>query len=107
MKENSLIQTVAQQMLEAGMSLHESAHLLAKTMIIEALRANHGNICRTARELHLHRNTLTRNMADLGIAEVARGYRAELRRVCELRFGGRLPLEKVEVRRTDDRSRVA
>ena len=112
MKESTpLIQMAAQQMLAAGMTLHQGSGLLEKAMIKESLRTNRGNVCRTAKALQVHRNTLGRKMMDLEIADVARECRADLKNARELRFGGHMPMRKIEARRpsadTGDRSRVA
>jgi len=103
MKETTpLIQMAAQQMLAAGMTLHEGAGALSKAMIVESLKANRGNVCRTARALRVHRNTLSRKLVDLEIGDVARDCRADLKNAGQLRFGGRLPQ-----RNAGDHSRVA
>ena len=111
MKEQNTLTQIAQQMLEAGMTLHEGAREISKAMIIESLRQTKGNVCHTARALQVHRNTLSRKMSNLEIADVAREVRAELQKARTLRFGGRMPLSKMEVRRPSadvgDRSRVA
>jgi DNA-binding NtrC family response regulator len=103
MKERPLIQQVARQMLAAGLTPLQGARETQKEMIAESLREHHGNICRTARAIGLHRNTLSRKLAELGIANVALECRADLANQKALRFSGRL-----SVRRSEDvQSRVA
>lgn len=103
MKETPLIQTVARQMLAAGLTPLQGARETQKEMIAESLREHHGNICRTARALGLHRNTLSRKLAEFGIANLALECRAAISSQKALRFGGRLPARRSE----EVQSRVA
>ena len=79
MRETALIRLAAQQMLAAGMNTSEGARELRKAMIVEELELVHGNVCRAARALGMHRNTLSRQMEDLGIWDAARKFRTESR----------------------------
>jgi transposase-like protein len=115
MKERPLIQTAAQQMLAAGMTPRQGADEILKAMIVEALKENRGNICRTARALHMHRNTLSRRVVELQIADVAKECRTDRQSQRSLKYGGRLPMHSPALRKlaqnnlngTGDRSRVA
>ena len=103
MKETPLIQRVARQMLAAGLTPLQGARETQKEMIAESLREHHGNVCRTARALGLHRNTLSRKLAEFGIADIALECRADFNNQKALRFGDRLPARRSE----DVQSRVA
>jgi hypothetical protein len=93
MKEKSLIDRTAEQMLAAGMSWAEGARELRKAMVAALLRKHKGNLCHTARELRIHRNTLTRQLNLLHIADVPRAiraeFRAQLRAQPALKYGAR------------------
>jgi Fis family transcriptional regulator len=90
MKESTpLIERTARAALAAGMSPNEASRELRKRMILERLREHHGNLCRAASALHEHRNTLTRQMKDLGIASAAKDLRRHLRAQRELQFSRR------------------
>ena len=79
MKDRTLLTQTADQMLLAGMSLQDGAVEIQKEMIARSLLQNRGNMCRVARDLRLHRNTLSRKVHDYGIAEVVRECRAGAR----------------------------
>jgi IS30 family transposase len=49
-------------MLLAGMTLDEAAAEIRSRMLAEALKQQRGNICRVARQLHAHRNTISRDL---------------------------------------------
>jgi hypothetical protein len=115
MKETPLVKMAARQALAAGMTPQQGGRELQKEMIVESLKENHGNACRTARALHMHRNTLSRKITELRIEDLVEDFRAELRNQLRnqkpLRFGGRLPARRMtnqsDVDIQDDRSRVA
>lgn len=90
MKDKTLIAETAEQMLAAGMSLHQSAEAIKREMIVAALHRRQGNLCRVARLLGEHRNTVARQMEKLGIAHVPQACREEAR------GEGFLPLKPVK-----------
>ena len=49
-------------------------NLTRRAYIAAMLQKHSGNICRAARDMGLHRNTLSRQMATLGIMRPARRY---------------------------------
>lgn len=65
-------------MHRCGIFYGEAVREFKKTFIAVALRDNKGNQSRTARALGMHRNTLFRHVAELGIREA--GIAAELPR---------------------------
>ena len=77
---SSLAQAIARAselLLKHDYALHDGAALLKSRMILDSMRRNRGNACRAARELHLHRNTLSRNVEEFRIGrqvqEIRRG----------------------------------
>lgn len=105
-EEATLIERTAQQMLEAGMSWSEGARELRKAMIAALLREHKGNVCRVARALRIHRNTLSRQIEELRIADVARQARANLRNQRLINFGGKLSARSTQRPRLLDQSRI-
>jgi DNA-binding NtrC family response regulator len=65
-------------MHSSGIRYEDAVREFKKQYLREVLLSNRGNQCRAAEELGMHRNTLSRTMADLGLdlAEV----RASLKR---------------------------
>jgi DNA-binding NtrC family response regulator len=59
-KTGSPLDLAARQMLVAGMNLREARNELWRQMIAVTLTENRANLCRTARALRVHRNTLNR-----------------------------------------------
>lgn len=53
-----------------GIFLSEFMRECKKRFIIKVLQSCNGNQCRAARELGMHRNTLTRTLAELKLARV-------------------------------------
>ena len=63
------------QMHAAGISYADAIRQFKKRYILEVLAHHKGNQCKAAEELGIHRNTLSRTMAELGIslAEIRAG----------------------------------
>ena len=63
------------QMHSTGMGYEEAVREFKKQYLREVLVAHRGNQCKAADELGMHRNTLSRTMAELGLnlAEVRTG----------------------------------
>jgi len=63
------------QMHSGGVRYDEAVREFKKQYLREVLVANRGNQCKAAEELGMHRNTLSRTMAELGLslAEVRAG----------------------------------
>ena len=72
------LDTLISQMHSAGISYADAIRQFKKRYILEVLAHHKGNQCKAATELGMHRNTLSRTMAELGLhlAEV----RATLKR---------------------------
>ena len=65
------------QMYSAGMSYADSVRQFKKRYILEVLAHHKGNQCKAATELRMHRNTLSRTLAelDLNTAKIRKGMR--------------------------------
>jgi len=55
------------QMHSSGMRYEDAVREFKKQYLREVLVAHRGNQCKAAEELGMHRNTLSRIMADLGL----------------------------------------
>jgi DNA-binding NtrC family response regulator len=54
-------------MYKSGILYSEAVREFKKRFIITVLQENHGNQCKAARELGMHRNTLSRTIEELKI----------------------------------------
>lgn len=62
------LDSLVTQMHSSGMGYEEAVREFKKQYLREVLIANRGNQCKAAEELRMHRNTLSRAMADLGLS---------------------------------------
>jgi DNA-binding NtrC family response regulator len=69
------LDSLVTQMHSSGMRYDDAVREFKKQYLREVLVANRGNQCKAAEELGIHRNTLSRTMAELGmsLAEVRAG----------------------------------
>ena len=69
------LDSLVTQMHSSGIPYEEAVREFKKQYLREVLVAHRGNQCKAAEELGMHRNTLSRAMADLGLelAEVRTG----------------------------------
>ena len=69
------LDSLVTQMHSSGIRYEEAVSEFKKQYLREVLIAHRGNQCKAAEELGMHRNTLSRTMADLGLslAEVRAG----------------------------------
>ena len=69
------LDSLVTQMHSSGVHYDEAVREFKKQYLREVLIANRGNQCKAAEELGMHRNTLSRAMAELGLslAEVRAG----------------------------------
>jgi DNA-binding NtrC family response regulator len=73
--DTAIFTRMAQAAIDSGLaSFTEFSRNSKRAFILEHLAREHGNISRAARNMGLHRNTLARNIEELGIA-VPRGLR--------------------------------
>jgi Fis family transcriptional regulator, factor for inversion stimulation protein len=54
-------------MHSSGIRYEDAVREFKKRYLLEVLMANRGNQCKAAEELGMHRNTLSRSMAELGL----------------------------------------
>jgi Fis family transcriptional regulator, factor for inversion stimulation protein len=69
------LDSLVTQMHSTGIRYDDAVREFKKQYLREVLAANRGNQCKAAEELGIHRNTLSRTMAELGLslAEVRAG----------------------------------
>jgi Fis family transcriptional regulator, factor for inversion stimulation protein len=69
------LESLVTQMHSSGTRYEDAVRDFKKQYLREVLLAHRGNQCKAAEELGIHRNTLSRTMADLGLslAEVRAG----------------------------------
>ena len=61
------LDALVNQMIEHGIFYEDAVSEFEKRFIWKILEKNNGNLCKAARELHIHRNTLTRKIAVLDL----------------------------------------
>jgi Fis family transcriptional regulator len=69
------------QMHSTGVRYEDAVRQFKRQYLLEVLRAHRGNQCKAAEELGMHRNTLSRTMAELEleVAEVRAGLKRPVR----------------------------
>lgn len=69
------LDSLVTQMQSSGVRYEDAVREFKKQYLREVLVAHRGNQCKAAEELGMHRNTLSRTMAELGLslAEVRAG----------------------------------
>ena len=61
------LETLIMQMYKSNILYSEAVREFKKRFILTVLEENHGNQCRAARQLGMHRNTLSRTISELKI----------------------------------------
>jgi len=61
------LEALIAQMHRSGILYSEAVREFKKRFILTVLQENHGNQCKAARELGMHRNTLSRTIEELRI----------------------------------------
>ena len=59
------LETLVHQMYDSGILYSEAVREFKKRFLLTVLQENQGNQCRAARQLGMHRNTLSRTISDL------------------------------------------
>ncbi len=69
------------QMHSTGIRYEDAVRQFKRQYLLEVLRAHRGNQCKAAEELGMHRNTLSRTMAELEleVSEVRAGLKRPVR----------------------------
>jgi Fis family transcriptional regulator len=73
------LETLVHQMYESGILYSEAVREFKKRFLLTVLQENQGNQCRAARQLGMHRNTLSRTINELKLD------------ICAVRSGARRP----------------
>ena len=61
------LEALVMQMYKSGILYNEAVPEFKKRFIITVLEENNGNVCKAARQLGMHRNTMSRTIAELKI----------------------------------------
>lgn len=61
------LEALVMQMYKSGIFYSEAVREFKKRFIITVLEENNGNQCKAARQLGMHRNTLSRTIAELKV----------------------------------------
>ena len=71
------LDSVVTQMYGAGISYADAVRQFKRRYILEVLAHHRGNQCKAAEELGMHRNTLSRTLAelDMNTAQIRKGMR--------------------------------
>jgi len=72
------LEALVSQMHKSGILYSEAVREFKKRFILAVLQENQGNQCKAARELGMHRNTLSRTISELKLD--VRGLRSGMRR---------------------------
>ncbi len=76
------LHSLVTQMHSAGVSYTEALRQFKRRYLLEVLAHHNGNQCKAAEELGMHRNTLSRTLAelDLDTVQIRNGIRNGMRR---------------------------
>ena len=64
---NGRLFQIVDELVRRGVTLEQARREFERQFIVASLKSNHGNFCRSARSLGVHRNTLRNKVSDLGI----------------------------------------
>lgn len=65
---NGRLVQIVDELVEQGLTLEQARKEFEKQFIVASIRSNDGNLCRSARSLGVHRNTLRNKVSNLGIS---------------------------------------
>ena len=80
---NGRLVQIVDELVSQGVTLEQARREFERQFIVASLRCNSGNLCRSARSLGVHRNTLRNKVSDLGIDSedyLLRAHRRQTRR---------------------------
>jgi DNA-binding NtrC family response regulator len=66
---NGSLSRVVDELVRRGITLEQARREFEKQFIVASLKSNEGNVCRSARTLGVHRNTLRNKVSSLGIGQ--------------------------------------
>ena len=72
---------IVDELVRRGISLQQARQEFERQFISASLRSNGGNLCRSARSLGVHRNTLRNKVSSLGIEMPSRGPRPSVTKI--------------------------
>ena len=64
---NGRLFAIVDELVRRGVTLEQARREFERQFIVASLKCNQGNVCRSARSLGVHRNTLRNKVSDLGI----------------------------------------
>ncbi len=64
---NGRLNQIVDELVRRGVTLEQARKEFEKQFIVASIRSNNGNLCRSARSLGVHRNTLRNKVTNLGI----------------------------------------
>ncbi len=82
---NGQLTQIVDELVNQGVTLEQARKEFEKQFIVASIRSNDGNLCRSARSLGVHRNTLRNKVSNLGIA--VEEFRLKLGRRSRRTFG--------------------
>lgn len=65
---NGRLFQIVDELVNRGVTLEQARREFERQFIVASLKSNRGNVCRSAKSLGVHRNTLRNKVCDLGIA---------------------------------------
>lgn len=77
---NGRLLQIVDELVNQGVTLEQARREFERQFIVASLRSNLGNICRSAKSLGVHRNTLRNKVSDLGIGSEEYVFRVAGRR---------------------------
>ncbi len=72
MQRNNLrdgLTRIVDELVRQGVTLEQARKEFEKQFIVASIRSSEGNLCRCARSLGVHRNTLRNKVSSLGIGD--------------------------------------
>jgi DNA-binding NtrC family response regulator len=73
---NGRLAKLVDELVSQGLTLEQARQEFERQFIMASLRSNDWNLCRSARSLGLHRNTLRNKVSNLGISVASARSRA-------------------------------
>jgi DNA-binding NtrC family response regulator len=77
---------IVDELVHQGVTLEQARKEFEKQFIVASIKSNDGNMCRSARSLGVHRNTLRNKVSNLGIAPEEVSLKNANRRLRQLTF---------------------
>lgn len=78
---NGRLFQIVDELVRRGLTLEQARREFERQFIVASLKSNRGNLCRSAKSLGVHRNTLRNKVSDLGIESEDYGSRKARRKL--------------------------